>query len=72
MSHESLLSVRSRQPQTVKEALLMSTTFVGTTTRSRGRIEAMARSVTGVGIASHGEVGEVYRENVIWEEPPDA
>jgi len=32
----------------------------------------MARSVTGVGIASHREVGEVYRENVIWEEPPDA
>jgi hypothetical protein len=31
----------------------------------------MARSVTGAGIASHGEVGEVYRENVIWEEPPD-
>jgi hypothetical protein len=34
MSHESLLSVRSRQPQTVKEALLVSTTFVGTTTSS--------------------------------------
>jgi hypothetical protein len=31
MPHESLLSVRSRQPQTMKEALLMSTTLVGTT-----------------------------------------
>jgi hypothetical protein len=32
----------------------------------------MARFVTEAGIASHGEVSEVYRENVIWEEPPDA
>ena len=32
----------------------------------------MARFVTGAGIASQGEVGEVYRENVIWKEPPDA
>jgi hypothetical protein len=31
----------------------------------------MARFVTGAGIASHGEVGEVYRENVIWEERPE-
>src|SRR5918992_550363 len=34
MSHESLLSVRSRQPQTVKEALLMSTTLRGNYTQS--------------------------------------
>src|SRR6266540_2045995 len=41
MSHESLLSVRSRQPQTVKEALLMSTTFVGTTPSPAGRRSAL-------------------------------
>jgi hypothetical protein len=32
----------------------------------------MARFVTGAGITSRGEVGEVYGENVIWEKPPDA